>query len=102
LLGRLVDDHVFDMSSTAAQYLVQGRPSIRTEMKTVGNLDGVRSPLSPTFGVRAGTIAHDDLDAGVAPEPVGEHVGGSIVEQIDWSVRLEIDEQRAVAAVLSA
>jgi hypothetical protein len=35
-------------------------------------------------------------------QPVGEHVGGAIVEQIDRSVRLEIDEQRAVAALLPA
>jgi hypothetical protein len=46
-------------------------------------------------------ITDDDLHARVMTQPVGEYVGGAIVEQIDRSVRLEIDEQRAVAALLS-
>jgi hypothetical protein len=71
-------------------------------VKPVCHLDRVGRPLPTTFGVRAGAIADDDLDAGVATKPVGEYVGGAIVEQIDRSVRLEIDEQRAVAALLSA
>jgi hypothetical protein len=45
-------------------------------------------------------ITDDDLHARVMTPPIGEYVGGAIVEQIDWSVRLEIEEQRAVAALL--
>jgi hypothetical protein len=102
LLGRFADDHIFAVTPTAAQYLVQCRPSVRAQVKPVCHLDRVGRTLPTTLGVRTGPIADDDLDAWVATEPVGEHLGGTIVEQIDRSVRLEIDEQCAVAALLSA
>jgi hypothetical protein len=98
----LTDDHVFDVPSTTAQNLIQGGPSIRAEMKSVSHLDRVRRSLPPTFGIRAGTIADDDLDTWVAAEPLGEHVCSAIVEQVDWAVCFEIEEQRAIAALLAA
>jgi hypothetical protein len=91
LLGRFADDDVFDVPSTGAQHLVQGRASVRAQVKPVCHLHRVGRPLPTTFGVRAGAITDDDLDARVATEPVGEHVGGAIVEQIDQSVRLEVN-----------
>src|SRR6266498_2416391 len=77
---RLSDDDVLDVPSTAAQHLIHGGPSIRAEMKSVGHLDRVRRPLPAAFGVRTGTIAHDDLDTRVAAQPVGEHFGSAIVK----------------------
>src|SRR5215210_2594271 len=71
-------------------------------MKAIRHLDCVGRPLPTTFGISTGAIADDDLDARVAAEPVGEHVGSAIVEQIDRSVRLKIHQQRAVAALLAA
>jgi hypothetical protein len=38
----------------------------------------------------------------VATEPIGEHVGGAIVEQVDSAVRFEIQKQGAIAALLAA
>src|SRR5438105_2842045 len=70
-------------------------------MKAVCHLNGVGRTLPTTFGVRAGTIADDDLDASVAAQPVGQNVGRAIIEQINGSVRLEVKEQRAVAPLLS-
>ena len=64
-------------------------------MKAICHLDLIGRALPTTFGVRAGSIADYDLDAWVMTQPVGKYVGGAIVEQIDRSVRLEIDEQRA-------
>ena len=63
--------------------------------------DSIGRTLLAAFGERAGAIADDDLDARVTAQPVGEHVGGAIVEQIDGSVGLEINEQRSVAAWLA-
>jgi hypothetical protein len=63
-------------------------------------LDRVGRALPTTFGVRTGAIADDDLDAWVMTQPVGQGVSGAIVEQIDWSVCLEVDQQCAVAALL--
>jgi hypothetical protein len=57
-------------------------------VEAIGYLDSVRRTLPATLCVRAGTIAHDDLDAGVLTQPVGEHVGGAIIQQIDRAVRL--------------
>ena len=102
LLGRFTDDHIFDVPSTAAQDLIQGGPSIRAEMKSVGHLDRVRRPLPTTFGIRAGTIADDDLDTRVAAEPVGEDVGSAIIEQVNRAVRFEVEEQGAIAPLLAA
>ena len=35
-------------------------------------------------------------------QPVGEHIGGAIVQQIDGSVILEVDQQRSVPALLAS
>ena len=43
----------------------RGRASIRGQMKSVGYLDGIGRALPSTFGVRASTVADDDLDARV-------------------------------------
>jgi hypothetical protein len=59
LLGRFGDDHVFDVPSTSAQYIVQGCPSVRARVKPVCHLDRVGRPLPTTFGVRAGAIADE-------------------------------------------
>jgi hypothetical protein len=71
-------------------------------METVGNLNCVGSPLPATFGVGPGSISNDDLYAGVMVEPVCKYIGGAIVEQINRPVRLEIEEQRAIAALFAS
>jgi hypothetical protein len=102
LLGRFADDHVFDVPSTAAQHFVERGSSIRAQVEPVSHLDRVGRPLSTAFGVRPSSITDDDLHAWVMTQPVGEDVGGAIVEQIDRTVRLEIDQQRAITALLPA
>jgi hypothetical protein len=74
------------MTSTASQYLVHCGASIRAEMETVRHLDCLRCALAATFGIRTSTIADDDFDAGVRAQPIGEHLSGAIVEQVDWLV----------------
>jgi hypothetical protein len=94
------DDHVFDMASTATQDLIQCGSSVRS-CETYLPPRGRPSHLATTFSVFTGAIAGDDLDVWVATQPVGEHVGSAIVEEIDRSMRFQIEEQRAVAALLS-
>jgi hypothetical protein len=62
------------------------------EMEPIGNLDSLGRALPSAFGVRAGAIAHDDLNTRVVPQPVGEDVGCSIVEQVNRTVGLEVKE----------
>src|SRR5229473_2061239 len=71
-------------------------------MKAICHLDLIGRALPTTFGVRAGSIADYDLDAWVMTQPVGEYVGSAIVEHIDRSVCLEVDQQCSVPALLPA
>ena len=57
---------------------------------------------STRSGAPAGRIADDDLDARMATQPGGEHVGGAIVEQIDRPTSLEVDQRRSVATWFAA
>jgi len=59
-----------------------------------------RRSLPATLGVRTGSIAHDDLNAEVLAQPVGEHVGSAIVEEVGRTIGLEIDRQGAIATLL--
>ena len=40
---------------------------ILDEVKTVGNLQGIRSALACAVGIRARTVAANDLNAGMIP-----------------------------------
>ena len=53
------DDHVLDVASTAAQYLIQCCPSVRAQVKPVCHLDRVGRTLPTTFGVCSGPIADE-------------------------------------------
>ena len=69
---------------------------------SVSHLNRVGRTLPATFGVRTGSIAHDDLHAWMTAQPVGEDIGVAIVEQVDGSVRFEVYEQRPVPALAYA
>lgn len=89
------------MPPTTAEDLVHGGTSVGAQMEAIGDLDGVRCALLATLRVRAGAVAHDDLDTGVMAQPVGEYLGGAIVEQINRTVGLKIDEQGAITTLLA-
>jgi len=80
------------VASAIAQDLVHGRASIRAQVKAIGYLDRVRSTLLAALGVGATAIADDDLDAGMAAQPIGEDLGGAIVEQVNRPMRFEIEQ----------
>ena len=69
-------------------------------MEPISNLDGLRCALSSAFGVRTSAIANDYLDARVCAQPIGEDLGGTVIEQVNGPVGLQIEQQRAVAALL--
>ena len=56
------------------------------------------APVRPgdPLGVRTSTIADDDLDARVLAQPLGEHLGRAVVQQVNRSMRFEVHQQRAV------
>ena len=77
---RVGNDDVLDVPSAAAQDLIQSGAGVGGQVKTISHLDGIGRTLPTAFGVRSGTIAHDDLDTRVTAQPVGEYLGSAIVE----------------------
>src|SRR5215472_10955362 len=53
--------------------------------------------LASALGVGTRTIADDDFHARVLSEPVGEYLGGAVVEQINRPMCFEVHQKRAVA-----
>jgi YD repeat-containing protein len=98
----LSDDDVLDMPPATARDLVHGRTRVGAQVEAIGDLDGVGRALLASFRIRNGAIANDDLHARVLAQPIGEYVGGAIVEQVDRTVRLEVNQQRAVAALFAS
>ena len=49
--------------------------AVAQQMPPVGDLNGLRRPLAGSIGVGAGTIADDDLDRRMVPEPRGQGLG---------------------------
>lgn len=39
-----------------------------------------------------GPVAGDDLDAGIATQPVGDGHSRTVGQQVDWATAFEIDE----------
>lgn len=70
-------------------------------MEAVGDLDGVRRAECRALGVGAGSVAADDLHAGVSPELGGQGRGLSIWQQVEHTVPLQVDEYAAVALGLA-
>jgi len=51
-------------------------------MEAVGDLNGVRCTLTTTLGIGTSTIANDNLDTGMAPQPIGENFGSALIDQV--------------------
>src|SRR5712691_7669705 len=68
------------------------------DVPTIGHLDGVRSTASCSAGVRAISVAADDLRARMFGQPTNQRISGRVLEQVDHLVPTTIDENRAVTA----
>jgi hypothetical protein len=73
-------------------------PKIAEQMPPVGDLNGVRSALADPVGIGAGTIAGDNLNAGMILQPGRDRCGLAIGQKIDHCVGLEVDDDGAVSA----
>jgi hypothetical protein len=71
---------------------------INKDMEAVSNLDGRWCSSASALGIRTGPITADDLDPGLRSQPLGECFGRSIRQQVDRSMTLVIDQNRAVGA----
>jgi hypothetical protein len=96
--GRHFGDDVLYAPTAAAENLVECGTGVGRQMETIGDLDCVRRALLTAFRVCARTIANDDLHSWMLAEPIGEHFRGPIVQQVNWSVRFEVNQERAISA----
>lgn len=71
---------------------------VEKEMPSVGDLESSGSACRRRSGVLGRAVAGDDLDAGMAPQPVGHGCPGSVGQQVDRASTVESDEQRAVGS----
>jgi hypothetical protein len=69
---------------------------IREQVPSISNLDGTRCTKSRSLSVAPATVAADDLRLLVLSQPRGELCRRAVIQQIDGSVGLHIDEHGAV------
>jgi hypothetical protein len=58
--------------------------------------------LATALRVGTSAIAHDDLDASVVTEPVGEDLGRPVVQQVNGPMPFEVHQERAIATNATA
>src|SRR5262247_2894942 len=77
--------------------LLKSRRQILEEVKSVGDLSGLWSPLPNACGIGFGSVTSHDLDIGMGLEPRGHGLSGSIFQQVKGAPPLELDNDGAVA-----
>jgi hypothetical protein len=84
-----------EKSTLAAQFLLHGPAQIEHQMKSIRDLPRLGCPAAHSVGVRSVAVAADDLDAGMAPEPSRDRIGGAHGEEIHHTATLQVDQDRA-------
>jgi hypothetical protein len=69
-----------NLSVMHAKDLLEGRCQILQEMKSVGNLGGIGSPLPNACGISFGSITSDNRDVGMRLKPRGHGFSRSILK----------------------
>jgi len=77
--------------------LLKGRRQVLQEVKSIGDLSSLRSPLPNAGGRGFGTVTGHDRDVGMGVKPRGHGFRRPILEDVDGTPPLEIDDDRAVA-----
>src|SRR5690349_19467851 len=78
------------------EHAAQSIAAVPEEMPPIGDLDGLWRSLAGSVGIGAGTIAHDDLYAGMAPQPYRQGFRLAVGQEIDDAVTFQIAQDRAV------
>jgi hypothetical protein len=58
--------------------------------------------LTTTLCIRASSIPNDDPHTRMTPQPIGEELGQSLIDQVDRAMCFQVDQQRAVPSLASA
>jgi hypothetical protein len=57
------------------EHLLEGLHQILEQVKPVGDLRGLGCPVARPIGIGSGSVARDDLDPRVGPQPLGQGLG---------------------------
>src|SRR6185436_2975954 len=69
---------------------------ILEQMKTIRNLNRIRSATGRTIDIVQCAVAADDLDAGMLLEPAGQAGCRAVGQQVNWLMLLQINQERSI------
>jgi hypothetical protein len=84
-------------SLLAHEDLIEALGQILQDMKAVGNLEGVGRAQPSALSITAATIPTDDLNTRVLAQPTGKGLGGTIWQEVDGLVSLQVHQDGAIA-----
>jgi hypothetical protein len=74
------------------EHLLEGFHQILQQVKPVGDLGGLRRSLARPIGIGSGSVARDDLDPRVGPQPLRQGLGLPIGQQGDRLPAFQLDQ----------
>jgi hypothetical protein len=88
---------LFENGLLVVQEALHRLTEVLDEVKTIGNLHGIRGTACRAININIATIPADHRDAGMPPKPCCDGVGRAIREKIDRAMLFEVTDDRAVA-----
>jgi hypothetical protein len=79
----------------------QGVAEVAQKVPAVRDLDGLGRAAANAVGVSTGAVTRDDVDAGMVAQPSPNRLRLAVGQNIDGTVALQIDDDRAVALSLA-
>lgn len=67
------------------------------EMKPIGHLLSLRGAFTDCLRIQAAAVTADDLDGGMAPQPLGCTLDAAVVQYVNNRATLEINHDGAVS-----
>jgi len=74
----------------------QGVAEVAQKVPAICNLNGLGRAAANAVGVSTGAVTRDDLDAGMVVQPSPNRLRLTVGQNIDRTVALQIDDERAV------
>ncbi len=85
----------------ATELRLNGLAQVLQNMKSIGDLPGLRRAFPRALGERAAAIAADDLDLRMPLEPVRRRARGTIRQKVDYLPPLQVDDDGPISGALA-
>lgn len=89
--------HRPDHGVLAGDRFLQGLAQVAQQVPSIEDMHRLGRALLDALGIHLGPIAGDDLDPGMAPQPVGDRLGVAIGQEVRDGSSFQVDDDRAVA-----